>query len=307
MLSTILLKALQKAMDFRFDGQPCLSYFDEKDVGISAEPFSFLSGKCLLRGKKYFLDGQKHKAVVIFFHGAGAGHSAYTLEISALVKQGYLVYAYDCTGCMTSEGTGFGNFAQSLLDQEAFFRFLDQEPSLDLPRYAIGHSWGGFTALGALKKDYHVSKAVCISGFFSVADMLCLQAPKLKKFESLLYRALKKGYGDYGVKSMLDLMEESDAEVLYIQGEADPVVPKPMHYDVLVERFQNNSRVHALLVPGAMHNPYWTLEAQKYFLEIQKKHHILDKSFDNHASIDYAKLNCDDPKVMKAIFDFLRA
>ena len=305
MLSLVLLKALAKAMDFRFDGVPALCYFDEKDFNICAEPFSFRSGKWLLRGKKYYLPNIEHKALITFFHGAGAGHSAYMLEIAALVQQGYLVYAYDNTGCMTSEGTGIGSFAQSLLDQKAFYAFLDKKDTKGLARYAIGHSWGGFTALGALDPAYHVEKVVSISGFLSVKAELIAQLPILEKFEGTLDHALRKGYGEFGLRNMIDLIRQSSAKVLYIQGENDPVVPRNVAYDLLEQHFKDDPRVCLLLVPGAMHNPYWTLEAQKYFLDLQAQSKILRLDFDNHARVDYQRLNADDPKVMGPIIKFL--
>ncbi|MBR1847381.1 MAG: alpha/beta hydrolase [Bacilli bacterium] len=307
MVTRLLLSALRKAMDYRFDGQPQLYYLDETDFGLNAEPFSFRSGKWLLRGKKYSQAGQKPSMLCVFFHGAGAGHSAYMLEIAALVKQGYLVYAYDNTGCMTSEGRSVGSLAQSLVDQEAFFAYLETQPEKDLPRVAVGHSWGGFTALGALKKAYHVSKIVSISGFFCVADEVVRLAPKFKKFEGAIRKAMDKGYGKYGSGSLLDEIESSDAEILYIQGEADNLITKDTHYDVLMKRFGNHPRVHTMLVEGAMHNPYWTLESQKYSVTITKKWRIMQRDYNNHAVIDYGLLYCDEPKVMNAIFDFLRA
>lgn len=292
-------------MGMRFDGIPCLRYFDEADFGISAEPFSFRSGKWLLRGKKYFLAGVQPKALITFFHGAGAGHSAYMLEIAALVKQGYVVYAYDYTGCMTSEGTGIGNFAQSLLDQQAFYRYLDATSDKDLPRYAVGHSWGGYTALGALDPEYRVEKVVSISGFLSAKDEILAHAPGMKKFEGLLERALTKGYGKFGCRNMIELLDQTKAKVLYIQGEADPVVPKAICFDILKQRYATDPRVTLLEIEGAMHNPYWTLEAQRYFYQLQKKAKVLAIDFDNHVSVDYSRLNADEPKVMQAIFDFL--
>ena len=36
-----------------------------------------------------------YKAALIFFHGIGAGHSAYESEIRYFAHKGYLVYAYD--------------------------------------------------------------------------------------------------------------------------------------------------------------------------------------------------------------------
>ena len=305
MFSLILLAAIKKSMACRYDGAPNLRYFTPADFGMKCEPFSFKSGKWLLRGERVFPEGEP-KALLVFFHGLGAGHSAYTQEICALAKQGYLVYAYDNTGCMTSEGDVARFFPQSLLDQEAFFSYLDeQEKVRDLPRYAAGHSWGGFTALGALDERYHVQKVVCISGFLSVASIVFDVQPKLAKFEKWFRKAMKIGYGKYGNIDMLDMIDASNARVLYVAGENDPMVRVRISYDELNKRFQKQKRVETLLVPDALHQPYWTLEAQAYYHKIKKEHHLFEPTFDNSFAVDYSKLNEDEPKVMAAIFDFL--
>lgn len=305
MITWILRKALASAMSFRCDGSPDLDYFDGAYFGVKPAPFSFQSGKWTLRGCKYCVT-EKPKGVLIFFHGIGAGHTSYTNEICAFAKQGYLVYAYDNTGCMTSEGRGIGSLAQSLLDQEAFFAFLDQqEDARGLPRIAAGHSWGGFTALGALQEKYHVEKAICISGFLSLPQMLMNQVKGLKKFEGALKKALKKDYGPYGDLDTIGLLSNTKASVLYIQGEADQMVPKAENYDVLQRLFSKKENIHLLLVEGAMHQPYWTLEANKYFVDLYREHHMTLVDFDVNARVDYDLLNHDEPKVLQAMFDFL--
>ena len=304
MLSWILLAAVHKAFGYRGDGEPQLYYFSGADFGVSSEAFSFHSGKNLLRGEKFFLPGVKPKALVFFFHGLGGGYSSYTNEIAAIVKQGYWVYAYDNTGSMTSEGETIGCLAQSLLDQKAFFEYFDPLDQTGLPRYAIGHSWGGFTALGALDPKYHVDKVVSISGFLSLVNVMETQVKALKKFEWLLRRALRKGYGRYGDLEMTDLIAHTSARVLYIQGEADNLVTPSLGYDVLARLFKDKENVELMLVPGAMHNPYWTLEAQKYFYDLAREKHFAGRTFDNSVVVDYSILNHDDPKVMGRIFSF---
>ncbi|MCR5348508.1 MAG: lysophospholipase [Bacilli bacterium] len=305
-LDRFLLSMLRKAMGFRGDGNPFLKYFREKEFGISSTPFSFYSGKNLLRGKRFYVEGDFPRAVVIFFHGLGAGYNAYMQEIAAIAKRGYLVYAYDNTGCMTSEGQGIGCLAQSLLDQQAFFTFLDSEKQAEgLPRYAVGHSWGGYTALGALDPRYGVEKVVSISGFISLTRTLMSQEKALAKMEHSLRKALRLGYGEFGALEMADLVFKTSARVLYIQGENDPMVPKPGNYDVLESLCKGKPNVRLMLVKGAMHNPYWTLDAQKYLYELGNKQHAFGLNFDNSLEIDYQRLNQDDPKVMGEIFGFL--
>jgi|GEM_PF-599546 len=305
-LDRILLSALRVAMNFRCDGQPQLDYFPASAYGANEELFSFHSGKNLLRGGKYFVPRPSYRGVVVFFHGVGAGRSAYTQEICAFAKEGYLVYAYDNTGCMTSEGQGIGNLAQSLLDQKAFFAFLDEQKEVaGLPRYAVGHSWGGYTAFGAMNPAYHVDKVISISGFVSLPKMLISQAPALGKFEGLLKKALKRGYGSMAGEEMTEIIAKSNAKLLYIQGELDTMVPKKGNYDVLERRFQNDERVRLRLVKGAMHNPYWDHEAERYSRVLGKDKRLFARDYDVTTKVCYEHLNHDDPAILREMFDFL--
>jgi pimeloyl-ACP methyl ester carboxylesterase len=69
--------------------------------------FSFVSGRWMLSGSRYFVGNWPYKALVVFYHGIGAGRNAYVQPICDLAKQGYLVYAFDNTGSMQSEGPLF--------------------------------------------------------------------------------------------------------------------------------------------------------------------------------------------------------
>ena len=307
MIYGLLLHALNKAVGGRSDGMPYFQYFDESEYGISAKPFSFYSGKNLLRGKKYFLEWKEDQPILIFFHGLGAGASSYTQEIAYFVKRGFLVYAYDNTGCMTSEGRQTGFLPQSLLDQKAFFDFLDHdEDAQGRKRYAMGHSWGGYTAFGGLFEEYHLEKIVSISGFINVCDIVTSRIPILKKFMFLLRGALKKGFGRFGTIDFVKLLENTDKHVMYIQGENDVVVPKKDNYDVLQQRLMNKKNIQLVLVPKANHNPYWTIGTQHYFQDVIRNNKLNQLGFNNHALVEYGKI-CDDPKIMEQIETFLKS
>ena len=80
------LYAARKIFCRRYDGNPNLRYFQAEDFeGLKAEPVSFGSGDATLRGYIYSYDGDA-KGAVIFSHGFGAGHRAYTTEIDALAR-----------------------------------------------------------------------------------------------------------------------------------------------------------------------------------------------------------------------------
>ena len=304
-LDALVLHLIQKSSAQRCDGAPQAFYFTEKDYGISAEPFSFYSGKNLLRGKKYFDGDASKQDIIVFFHGHGAGHSAYMQEIAYLVKAGFIVFSYDSTGCMMSEGKDADFLPRGLYDQKAFFEYLDQrEDAKGKRRYAVGHSRGGFMALGALQEGYRVEKVVSISGFMDLQRLVCSREPFFSKAPRLLYKALKRGYGDYGVINMLDVIEKAKKPVYCIFGENDPIVSPKDSYELLKERFGSCDYVKMTLKKNAMHNPYWTLRAEEFFYRLNVKEKYFSKEFDNSYVVDYRKLD-DDLEIMKSIVDFI--
>ena len=303
-LDFLIGRGIAKALGYRGDGAPQIRYFKGRDFGAKTTSFSFLSGKNRLFGKRYFYGDGPYKAVVVFFHGIGAGHESYTQEICKIAKQGFLVYAYDNTGSMMSQGRSIGNLAQAALDQKAFFEFLDQEPlAQGLPRYTCGHSWGGFCALMSLFPEYHVEKAVSLAGFRSVPSIMEANAPGLKKLHKPLCRYLKKHYGKYGTTDATDLLNATSAKVLYIQGEKDTMCPTPeclYHF----QKHVNNPNVSFIEVKGRGHQPYWTDEACAYYEEVFQKRKMGGLDREIGYEIDYARLTEDDPKILKAIIDF---
>ena len=80
----------------RLSGNPLVRYFEAKDFeGLTAEPVRFKSYKGVeLRGFWYKKEGVEPRAVVVFAHGYGAGHLAYTTEIDFLAGCGYAVFAF---------------------------------------------------------------------------------------------------------------------------------------------------------------------------------------------------------------------
>lgn len=292
----------------RGDGNPALRYLQPEDYGISSTPFSFLSGKWTLRGERYFASPGPYRGLVIFFHGLSAGRSSYTGEIALLAKAGYLVMAYDNTGCMESEGPGMNGLPQATLDQEAFFAYLDaQEDLSSLRRFAIGHSWGGYMALMALRPEYRVEKAVSAAGFFSLDHLVATSVPQLAFLQRSVRGYVKRKYGKASAKSALDYVKETQKPVLYLQGDKDPVVPTSGHFDYLKAHQAEYPNVTLYSCAGRAHQAFWSVEAQRYFTSLFGDKGERDPSLEEMANIDYQRLCEDDPKVFKTILDFFAA
>lgn len=296
-LDSIIAKKMRERIPARLDGDPAFRYPSPEKWGAKCLPFSFQSTYKLVGGR-YFYGEAPYKAVVIFFHGMGAGRNAYSQEIAALAKQGYLVYAYDNSGCMESQGIVKHGIIQNLVDQENFFKWLDVDPmAKGYRRYAIGHSWGGNAALCALREQYHVDKVVSFAGF----DHASVQAGA--KMEKTLRGYFARRYKDLGKLDGLELMKNTDKKVLYISGDKDKVVDVDNNYFRFQKALKDKKNIEFYLVKGRYHQPYWTIDAQNYFLDLLKQG-VTKSTLDHAVDIDYDRLQQDDPLVMKRVFDF---
>lgn len=290
----------------RYDGSPSLPYYSSTDLGIKEQRFRFYSGKNLLFGSRYYCGDGPYKAVVIFFHGIGAGRTAYLKLISVLAKEGYLVYAYDNTGCMESEGEGYVGLGHCNYDQTAFFRFLDSDPTArGYKRYAIGHSWGGYSSLTSLREGFGVSKCVSISGFLSPEREILSIVKNLKSgFMKQIGRlCIKICFHNEMNLDARKVIEKSKAKVLYIQGTEDHMVPFHTAGETLKKEMGANSHIEYMFLQKRGHSPYLTVEAESYinhFFETSKK----TISAEKNPSLDIEKACELNPLVMERIIDF---
>ena len=88
----------------RCDDNGMAYYFSAEDFpGLQKESYPFRSLKGYrLQGYLYHYDHPQEGRLVVFDHGFGGGHRSYMKEIEKLCKHGFLVFAYDHTGCMES-------------------------------------------------------------------------------------------------------------------------------------------------------------------------------------------------------------
>ncbi len=304
----ILEKAFRNSFPIRHDGTPYLRYPSPTSHGVKEEKFSFLSGKYRLYGSKVFLDKRNVKGLVVFCHGATAGRDAYGHMIADIAKHGYLVYAFDYTGCMQSGGLDCNGMAQPLIDLEYFFDFLDrQEDAKGLRRMAIGHSWGGYISLACLKEKYNVERVINMSGFSSVIDMAVFSTKDNALSRGMVKGYLRRKYGKIGIYDGLEAMRNTNKEVLVIFGENDRTVDVDYFFHRYQKEVSSNPHIHFLEVKDRGHQPYWSAKAQRYYNEVVRGGVLFKDGVDPDAEIDYKILFDAEPLVMNAIFDFFES
>lgn len=305
-LDRILYNSITKALGGRGDGSPTLPYWTAEQLGLSKEPFSFVSGKWRLFGFRYYKGHVKPNALVVFFHGLGGGHASYMKQIALLAGAGYLVYAYDNSGSGISEGDAIHDLSQTLLDQKAFFAFLDKdEKAKGLRRFAMGHSWGGFTALASLQKEYGIEKVISLSGFHSVIDAMEFASPSIKKMRKTILSYQKRRFAPLGGLDVLDLMKKTSSKVLYIQGDKDEAVSFLTNYELFEKELADRPNIFLIRCKDRGHMPYWTKESERYFFKLTREDKVSSVDRDPNLKIDMGLLNVSDPEIEKTIIDFL--
>jgi uncharacterized protein len=307
LLYLLIVSFMKRDVIHRMDGSPAFPYWKAKDLGVEEEVFSFFSGRWKLYGSRYFVGKGPYKALVVFYHGIGAGRNAYVEPICDLAKQGYLVYAFDNTGSMQSEGPSLYGLGQIVLDEKAFYAWLDQDPKAQgLDRYSVGHSWGGYAALVSGKKEYRVKKIVSISGFNSVGDeyRYSPETPHQAIMVALYRLYLWNTLGKAGNLSAVEVLKESEAKVLYIQGDKDQVVTPEAGILALQKGLPNNPRMTYLVVKGQGHICFMSPESENY-ISLLNEQGLGSPTGPIGLAMSLEKASKENDSVMHSIFDFL--
>lgn len=315
-----ILGIYRKNLFVRNDNADGIFYFSPDDFpGLQAHPYDFKARAGHdLKGYFYHYPDPVHGRVLVFDHGMGNGHRAYMREIETLAKAGFLVFSYDHTGCMASGGESCNGFAQSLSDLDACMEALKSEKALeDYTFSVIGHSWGGFSTMNISALHPDITHVVSMSGFISVKRIVeqtidGILKPYRKPILALERQANER-YVDFDAISSL---QGTDAEVLLIYSENDPVVKMSCHCDPLIQALEGKENIHIHLESGKAHNPSYTAEAVKYkdaFFEalqtLRKRGNKVTpeerKSF--MESYDWRRMTEQDEKVWDLIVSHLKA
>lgn len=302
----------------RYNGNPFVHYFEAKDFpGLQAQPISFPSSSGItLRGYLYHAKGVQVRALTVFVHGLGAGHLAYTTEINFLANSGYLVLAFDMTGCGASEGNALLGFDQGPLDVSAALRFIDSQPRLaQFPVFLIGHSWGAYSVINALPNYPGIAGAIAVCGFISGASSVAQSffsnfgflSPLLSGWLWLFNR---KRFGRNANQNALSALQKTDCPLLLLYGGEDKIVRYRENGARIRKAAEKQDNIKFLYFPHKGHNVYLSDRAEKALQTqlgnipktIRKDKLALQKYY---ASLDYKLLTEEDMSVMSEITKFL--
>ena len=261
-------EAFDKAVRVRCDDMGTAYYFSADDFpGLQKESYVFENQKGeRLQGYFYHYDSPKPYRIIVFDHGMGGGHRSYMKEIERLAREGYLVFAYDHTGCMESQGEHINGFAQSLADLHAALSVLEKDPNYSAYTFSVvGHSWGGYSTLNIAALHPEITHVVAISGFLSVDRMLKqtfggIMKPYYQRMRDLEHEA-NPDFANYSAEESLS---EYRGKALVIHSADDRVVHSKDHFRVLKKALGDHENIRFLEVNGKGHNPNYTEDAVRY-------------------------------------------
>lgn len=312
-------KIYRKQVLTRFRDYGTVYYFSEKDFpGLKKYPFDFKgSDGQRLQGYFYCYDKPVANRLVVFDHGMGGGHRSYFREIEMLCKKGYLVFSYDHTGCMESEGENTRGFSQSLNDLDCCIKAIKGIP--DLEGYDIsvmGHSWGGFSSMNIPALHPEISHVVAMSGFVSVEEMLKQIFFGIKNIYGYFYAIEEKNNPVFSKTNTVESLKTTETKVLIIHSKDDKTVNGKKHFEVIKKGLSENRNVEFLLLDGKNHNPNFKPEAvaykDKFFRDLSKKLKKKELKTEEQKkafveSYDWWKMTAQDEKVWEKIFNFLES
>ena len=302
----------------RAEEQPHVFLFSiENFEGLKRDGFEVKSSLGhTLKGYFYYYENPIKNKIVVFEHGMFGGHRNYLREINMLAKHGYLVFAYDHTGCMESGGSGTGGFSQSLRDSNEVIgalKKIDELSGYDI--YVVGHSWGGFATLNVSHFHKDIKKIVALSGFVSPKEIIYqhLGGP-LRIFAKKIYQDEVKVNPDYMEISALDTLANMTGEALIVHSPDDNMVNYKKHFVRMQKAFKDKENISFLTVPNTKHNPTYTesaiKEKENFFKELkiaQKKKTLTSlkacEEFKN--KFDWYKITEQNEDVWAKIFEFL--
>lgn len=289
----------------RHDKNPLLKYYTAGDFNLSAKQvdISCVKNK-YIRGVIYKKEGVEPKEeLIIFCHGMGPGHIAYTTEIAYLCNLGYTVLAPDYYGCGLSDGKNIKNINNGYTTISTAIYYARENLTQSGKIFLVGHSWGGHSALCA----------AALTG--EVAAVVSMSAPD--KSEKVMYNGLRKRMPKFfadviypylclvcGGESSAKAARESNAKVLLIHGEKDPLIS----LDASAFGVANGNNISKYLAKDKRHNPYNTVAAEKKLSELLKATHQYKKGELNEEffkTFNFAAATEEDPEVMDEIARFL--
>ena len=295
----------------RYDKDGVIPFYCAADFpGLVLEEGSFQnSADTEIHYFTYCYEGYRTDRLILFCHGLGPGHTAYLAEIDTLCKAGFKVLALDYTGCDASGGDKLSSCNAPTRDVIELLELLDPKEEI-IP---VGHSLGGYTALNVAHLRPDVTRAVILSGFMNISDLMMgfvklrILADRVKQYE-------KKLDAFYGTLDNRAYLRTTTDKILWIHSSDDPVVDYRFNAVPVVKL--GNPNVRVITVEQKKHNPQYTKEALDCMnawigeytrLVKEKQLETLEAKQAFFADKPIGRMTAQDPAVYEEILNFIGA
>lgn len=270
-----ILSVYKKTAFARCDGDGTATYFSHKDFpALLREEYPIPSRLGhTLAGALYSYEGPRAGRLIVFDHGFGGGHRSYMKEIERLCRAGYLVLAYDHTGCMASGGEGTRGLSGSITDLDDVLSFVKRDARFAGCSLAVvGHSWGGYAATLAPALHPDLSHVVILAGALSAKRILrSFLGGLLAPYRPAVMRLEREANPNTVDLDGAKVLAQTKARVLGIFSENDPLIRKSVHYKPLCKALSGKEGARLLLVKNKGHNPNYTERAVSLLAEYGKE------------------------------------
>lgn len=232
-VSLAVTKLVYDGIFARFDCEISVPPEIPAEMVADRETKEYYSGENKLSG--YLYRGSKApqgSALIVIAPGFNACADSYLWQIKSLLDYGWSVFAFNTTGCCSSEGDSSVGFPQELCDTEATLKYIENNGRFGYNDIVLlGHSRGGYAVCCALSLGFDISAVVSISGINSAMEGVIGSAAEYVG---------PLAYGNYGFlwayQAMLfgaetlnlsagEEISKSDVPVLIVHGAEDEKVP----------------------------------------------------------------------------------
>ncbi len=297
---------------------PGMYCYDRFGGSLRREIFNIPSGDNMLMAYYYPAEGSRGLAVLA--HGFRSGADDYLPLIKAVVDRGFSVLTYDVTGVYSSDGDSMIGMCQSLCDLDRVLDFAGRDIRFaSMPKFVIGHSWGGYAAASVLALHSEIKAAALIAPMNNGATVMLEKgeeyAGKVAYAAKPIFSAYQKMlFGDYVNYNGVVGINSTNAPVLIAQGIDDTVItPKGQSITAHLDELTNPS-VTLYWGEGSQgtHTGIWhSKESEEYKREInsciKKMEMELNRPLTDgekaeiYATVDHELYSAVDPKLVDLI------
>lgn len=207
---------------------PGMYCYDRFGGSLPRETFNIPSGDNMLMA--YYYPAENSRGLAVLAHGFHSGADDYLPLIKAVVERGFSVLTYDITGVYSSGGDGMVGMCQSLRDLDRVLTFAgEDERFAPMPKFVIGHSWGGYAASSALALHSEIKAAALIAPMNNGATVMLEKGEQYAGKVAYAAKPIFGSYqrilfGDYVNYNGVVGINSTTAPVLIAQGIDDTVI-----------------------------------------------------------------------------------